>query len=209
MKEDEKMSGEESMYMERKTGERIFTNKYVDSINDAMHELHVLRVEEAKINASISEMVDEISMDFKRFIESVKIGDKVDVLPSIDDRIRSGVVVETGRELMESYFILSTEHGIIIIPLILNFQSHLQPYSSLFLQGCTNSCNILYHSSSSPHQTLRTFDCLYNFSSSSVRLRPFLSFSRILLILIALISGFISFKRTISLTSFLCLCPYN
>ena len=48
-------------------------------------------------------------------------------------------------------------------------------------------------------QTLRTFDCLYNFSSSSVRLRPFLSFSRIRLILIALISGFISFKCAIYL----------
>ena len=90
MKEDEKMSGEERMYRERKTGERIFTNKYVDSINDAMHELHVLRVEEAKINASISDMVAEISMDFKRFIESVKIGDKVDLLPSIGDNITSG-----------------------------------------------------------------------------------------------------------------------
>jgi hypothetical protein len=106
------MSGEERMYKEKKTGERIFTNKYVDSINEAMHELHFLRVEEAKINASISDITEEISMDFERFVESVKIGDKVDVLPSIDDNITSGVVVETG-ELPESYFMISTEHGYI------------------------------------------------------------------------------------------------
>ena len=109
------MGGEERMYRmyrERKTGERIFTNKYVDSINDAMHELHVLRVEEAKINASISDMAEEISMDFESFVKSVEIGDKVDILSSIDDGITSGVVVETG-ELPESYFMISTEHGYI------------------------------------------------------------------------------------------------
>ena len=109
----DKMVEKEQMYMVEKTGVRIFKNAYTDKINEAMHKLHALRAEEARINASISDMVAEISMDFKRFIESVKIGDKVDVLPSIDDSIRSGVVVETGRELMESYFILSTEHGII------------------------------------------------------------------------------------------------
>ena len=110
---DEKMSEKGRMYEERKTGDRVFKNAYTDRINEAMHKLHVLRVEEAKINASISDMAKEISTDFERFIESVKMGDKVDVLPSIDDAITSGVVVEKGSDLMESYFMLSTEHGYI------------------------------------------------------------------------------------------------
>ena len=107
------MSEEERMYKERKTGERVFKNKYIDSINEAMHELHFLRVEEAKINASISDMTDEIRMDFERFVESVSIGDKVDLLLALGDSITSGVVVEIGSELLESYFMISTEHGYI------------------------------------------------------------------------------------------------
>jgi hypothetical protein len=110
---DEKMSGKKGMYEERKTGDRVFKNAYTDRINEAIHKIHVLRVEEAKINASISDMADEINMEFERFKESVRIGDKVDILSSIDDAITSGVVVETGSDLMESYFMLSTEHGYI------------------------------------------------------------------------------------------------
>ena len=110
---DEKMIGKKGMYEERKTGDRVFKNAYTDKINEAIHKLHVLRVEEAKINASISDMADEINMEFERFKESVRIGDKVDILSSIDDAITSGVVVEKGSDLMESYFMLSTEHGYI------------------------------------------------------------------------------------------------
>ena len=110
---DEKMSEKGRMYEERNTGDRVFKNAYTDRINEAIHKIHVLRVEEAKINASISDMADEINMEFERFKESVRIGDKVDILSSIDDAITSGVVVETGSDLTESYFMLSTEHGYI------------------------------------------------------------------------------------------------
>ena len=104
------MSEEEQMYTVEKTGVRIFKNAYTDKINEAMHKLHALRAEEAKINGSISYITERCKDEFRKLIGSAKIGDEV-MIHSTDRLVTTGVVVDKGWEEIDPYLTITTEHG--------------------------------------------------------------------------------------------------
>jgi hypothetical protein len=104
------MVEKEQMYTVEETGVRIFKNAYTDRINEAMHRLHALRAEEAKINGSISYITEKCKDEFRKFIGSAKIGDEVQIL-STDKTVTTGVVVDKGWEEIDPYLTITTEHG--------------------------------------------------------------------------------------------------